>query len=231
MENNWRYVRPGHGPRPGAGSPRRPLSASRASLLETLRAQHAPVTIAALAESTGLHPNTLREHLDALIHEGYAGRQRAEVTGRGRPAWLYLAKSQDVAASPEYAGLAATLAATIARTSSTPGDDAEAAGRDWGETLADERGAAPVDDVATARRGVVELLDDMGFSPRPDADAVEVRLERCPLLEAAHKHPEVVCRVHLGLTRAVLERYGVDSDDTDLIPFAERGACLLRLPR
>lgn len=196
-----------------------------------MRAQHAPVTIAALTDSTGLHQNTLREHLDALIHDGYATRERAEVTGRGRPAWLYRATSEDVAASPEYAGLAATLAATIARTSATPGDDAEAAGREWGETMAANRGTTPNGDMATARLGVVELLDDMGFSPQPDAEAVEIRLERCPLLEAAHRHPEVVCRVHLGLTRAVLEQHGVDSTDTDLVPFAERGACLLRLPR
>lgn len=231
MENKWRRIRPGHGPRPSTGSPRRPLSPSRSALLETLQAQHAPVTIAALTDSTGLHPNTLREHLDALIHEGYATRERAPAVGRGRPAWLYSAKSSDVVASPEYAGLAATLAATIARTSSRPGEDAETAGRAWGETLADERETAPAPDTASARRGVVDLLEDMGFSPRPDDEAVEIRLERCPLLEAAHRHPEVVCRVHLGLTRAVLERYGVDSRDTELVPFAEPGACLLRLPR
>lgn len=213
------------------GRTRRALSPSRARLLETLRAQHSPVTIAALCESTGLHANTLREHLDALIHDGLASRQRAEVSGRGRPAWLYRATSEDVAASPEYAGLAAALAASIARTSTTPGDDAEAAGREWGATLATERGVEATRDPHRARQGVVGLLDDMGFGPRPDAEAVEVRLERCPLLEAAHKHPEIVCRVHVGLTRAVLEQHGVASGGTELIPFAEPGACVLKLPR
>lgn len=230
MKNNWSRIKPGHGPRPAVGASR-PLSPSRAELLETLRAQHAPVTIAALTQLTGLHANTLREHLDALIHAGMASRQRATVTGRGRPAWLYLAHGEDVAAAPEYAGLAAALAATIARTSDSPGADAEAAGRSWGDTLASEQGLEVADGPRGAREGVVRLLDRMGFAPNPDDESVEVRLERCPLLEAAHQHPEIVCRVHLGLTKAALERQGVDGEETELIPFAAPGACVLRLPR
>ena len=58
-----------------------------------------------------------------------------------------------------------------------------------------------------------------------------VRLTRCPLLEAAHKYPDVVCGVHLGLAQGALEEYGAASDGTDLVPFAEPGACRLRLAR
>jgi len=56
-----------------------------------------------------------------------------------------------------------------------------------------------------------------------------VRLTLCPLLEAAHKHPDVVCGVHLGIVRGALEEYGADPTGTDLLPFSEPGACRLEL--
>jgi predicted ArsR family transcriptional regulator len=79
---------------------------------------------------------------------------------------------------------------------------------------------------------VVATLDDLRFAPRvaPSAPTV-VRLERCPLLETAHRFPDVVCSVHLGMVRGVLEQLGESTEGTDLQPFAEPGACLLVLPQ
>lgn len=222
---------PGHGPRPSSGRVRAPLSRSRASLLDALLAQSEPTTLAALVASSGLHANTVREHLDGLVRDGYAHRRTAAPTGRGRPAWLYQAIGSDAAASPEYAGLAAALAATIHRTSSNPVEDATAAGREWGQEIARERGAQPSPSAVAARREVVSLLDEIGFAPQADARSSVVRLTRCPLLEAANKYPDVVCGVHLGLAQGALEAYGADTEGTELLPFAEPGACRLHLSR
>lgn len=220
---------PGYGPLPGTGRSRTPLSRSRSALLETLRDQTEPTTLAALVVTSGLHDNTVREHLDALVREGLAHRHSAAPAGRGRPAWLYEATGTDAAAAPEYAGLASALAAAIHRTSTSPVDDAIVAGRQWGRELALERGARPAPSAVAARREVVSLLDEVGFAPQADARSSVVRLTRCPLLEAAHKYPDVVCGVHLGLTRGALEEYGADPHGTDLLPFAEPGACRLHL--
>jgi predicted ArsR family transcriptional regulator len=57
-----------------------------------------------------------------------------------------------------------------------------------------------------------------------------VRLTRCPLLEAAHRHPDVVCAVHLGIVRGALDEQGADPSGTALAPFAEPGACVLVVP-
>jgi len=54
-----------------------------------LRAQPEPLTQAALVRVTGLHPNTVREHLENLVRRGLVARSLAEPEGRGRPAWLY----------------------------------------------------------------------------------------------------------------------------------------------
>ena len=69
----------------------------------------------------------------------------------------------------------------------------------------------------------------MGFDPRPDDAHTTLRLTRCPLLEAAEKHPDVICAVHLGIARGAMAEYGADDSAVDLLPVAEPGACLLHL--
>jgi predicted ArsR family transcriptional regulator len=223
-----RSRRPGFGPVAGSGRSATPLSRARSTLLDVLRAQDEPVTLSALAGISGLHVNTVREHLEALLRLGLARRHAAEPHGRGRPAWLYRASGADEPPAAEYAGLAAALAASIHRTSDSPTQDAVAAGTEWGRRLAGERDARPAEEAA-ARREVVALLDDLGFASQSDSAAAAVRLTRCPLLEAAHQYPDVVCGVHLGLVRGALAEYGTDPEGTELLPFAEPGACLLHL--
>jgi predicted ArsR family transcriptional regulator len=215
------------GPRPGVAP--RALSASPTAILETLRRQREPVTLAALALQTGLHPNTVREHLESLVHRGLVSRSRAEPEGRGRPAWLY-GCTPARSGTPEYAGLAEALASALARTSREPYLDAVLSGAEWGHRLAHDRGAAPTDPEA-ARTRVVELLDDLGFEPRQEPGApASIRLTRCPLLDAARRHPDIVCGVHLGVVRGALEEHGASPEGSALVPFAEPGACRLVVP-
>jgi predicted ArsR family transcriptional regulator len=76
---------------------------------------------------------------------------------------------------------------------------------------------------------VVEILADVGFAPVADNRQSVVRLTRCPLLEAAHRFPDVVCGVHLGLVRGALEEYGAEAERSELFAFSEPGACRLEL--
>jgi predicted ArsR family transcriptional regulator len=216
------------GPRAGRGSG--PLSDSRLRILERLRDQPEPVTQAALVVATGLHENTVREHLDGLLGRGLVRRFKATPTGRGRPAWLYEAIGEQT--TSDYASLAAVLAATIAHTSDNPRQDAIQAGEEWGRELARSRtGGRVAAGASEARDDVVDLLAGLGFGPHADRqDASVIRLTRCPLLEAAHRTPQVVCAVHLGIVRGALEERGASPAGTSLTPFAEPGACLLVLP-
>lgn len=220
---------PPRGPRPARTPSGRPLSPTRAALLDTLQAQPQPTSIPALTAMTGLHANTLREHLDGLQRAGLVTRAQAPSTGRGRPGWLYTATHHSYSPVPEYAGLAATLAAVIARTSPHPEDAAREAGEEWGHRLARESGPPEVEGDLAARQKVAVLFEEMGFAPEPDADVRDVRLTRCPLLQAAHEQPGVVCSVHLGVARGALEEYGAGTDGMELHSFVEPGACLLRL--
>ena len=222
-----------YGPRP-VTRPRRAahqLSAARAAILELLTNQPRPCTVAALAAMIGQHPNTIREHLDGLVASGLAERTRSESVGRGRPAWLYAATEEDggTAGAREYAGLATALAGQLARTSADPTADAIEAGRVWGRDLARDRHRAA--NPTAARRDVVAILGDLGFDPDPDVRAEVVRLRRCPLLEAAYEHPDIICGVHVGIVRGALEALGGESQAAEMLPFAEPGCCRLDLGR
>ena len=134
-----------------------------------------------------------------------------------------------------HAGLATALAGHIARTSQNPQADALDAGQTWAaELLAADapktpgrRSARP--SAIAARRRVVALLDGLGFDPVADTSTRIVALRRCPLLDAARRHPDVVCGVHLGIVKGALEVMGADARHASLEPFAEPGACRLTL--
>lgn len=222
----------GLGPRPTTEAAPAPpaLSKPRAALLTTLRAASHPMTLTALGTMTGLHVNTVREHLAALTSAGLVERGLAAPVGRGRPSATYTAAAPvPTHRGAEHAGLARALAATIHRTSSAPSEDAAAAGAEWGRDLARDDPAAGPSDVADPRGRAVRLLDRLGFAPRPEADGGSVLLTRCPLLETAQAYPGVVCAVHLGIVRGALEEYGAQDVGAELHPFSDPGACRLVL--
>lgn len=220
------------GPRPSRAAAIPTLSRARNGVLALLAAQDRPTTLATLSSLSGLHENTLRDHLDGLARLGLVARERAEPHGRGRPAWLWRVQPTEV---DEYAGLAGALARTLRRTSKQPAEDAVAAGEAWGRDLAATRTATKTGSSASATpaRRLRDLLDRVGFAPEGKLDraagSADFRLTRCPLLEVAQEEPEIVCNVHLGLAVGALKEYGATDPDAQLTPFAEPGACVLRL--
>ena len=175
---------------------------------------------------TGLHPNTVREHLDALVRRGLVRRIAGRPRGRGRPAHLYEHADRG---HGEYARLAVALADALVLSSSDPAGHAAAVGEEWGRELARER-RIRTGTAEDPRSEVVGLLDDLGFEPRPGDEAPEVQLTRCPLLEAAHRSPGVVCGIHLGIVRGALDELGADPEGSELEPFAAPGYCRLVVP-
>lgn len=188
-------------------------------VLRLVEAQSAPASTAAICAATGLHENTVRGHLEQLRLDGYLRRRRAEITGRGRPAWLWWAVLPD----PEspYAQLATVLAESIAATATDPVGLAREAGRRWGRELAE-----PHDDAESSRELVLAVMREQGYAPVGDGD--EMRLCRCPMIEAAAKHREIVCAVHLGMIDGLVESRG-DRSESDLHPFTAPAECTLHL--
>ncbi|MBM6620329.1 hypothetical protein JTF08_01770 [Micrococcaceae bacterium RIT802] len=209
------------------------MSRARRDLLARLRAMDEPASVDALSRECGQHPNTVREHLEALVVSGQAQRVSAAApAGRGRPARLYRAVER-----PVVPAAAATLASVLAaQLAGRPEARAEgvAAGRVWAQGLRDTEQAAgggPQHHTPTAVRGrIATTLTETGFVvEQDDEDSTVLRLTGCPLLEAAREHPDVVCSVHLGLVQGLLDDAGDTETGARLLPFATSDACLLHL--
>ncbi|NLT56142.1 MAG: MarR family transcriptional regulator [Actinomycetales bacterium] len=222
-----------------------PVSAQQGALLERLRLSPGAVTVPQLAAAVGLHTNTVREHLEALVARGLIRRERGEAHGRGRPAWRYVPEP----GTPErdrvlrdYVTLTRVLADQLAAVSRDPAADAVRAGEGWGRLLADEHrlAASRAGEDPTGQGAeepelelvwpvVVEMLAELGFSPGVDPATGEVVLLRCPFVDAARPRPEVICGVHLGIVRGVLAGLGAGSAVVELQPFTSEGTCRLVL--
>lgn len=216
------------GPRP-VRLTQQSISVPRARILEVLQSSQSSETATMIAERTGLHHNTVREHLDALVDLGLVDRVKSVPKGRGRPSWHFKASDSQTEHDPrvrEFAGLAGALSSYLAETSKDPQAEAKRAGRAWGNEMVERRGLA---NQGGSRKTIIEMLDHLGFAPKANRSGTSAALTRCPLLDVARKYPEVVCATHLGLVEGAMESMGIDSSSADLRPFSEPGACRLLL--
>lgn len=204
-------------------------SPSRVALINELRTADGSVDAHQLSEVCGLHVTTVRFHLEALISAGLVGSTTAPSTGRGRPRLLYSAISQMSHASNEdaYLQLARLMAQSWANnTQGTPAERAELAGREWAKSSIPERepGERPLGQIASE---VNALFTEIGFEPelQETPEGVEFELHACPFGAIAAEHPEIVCNIHLGLMRGVMERLAGVGASAKITPRATPSMC------
>lgn len=109
-----------------------------------LREHGRALTVTDVAERVGLHPNTVRLHLDHMVEAGLATRELEHRDRPGRPRLLYAATAVEPGQSGQggrggqdgYRLSAEILASRLEDTSPQPGEIAAAAGRTWGADLA-----------------------------------------------------------------------------------------------
>ncbi len=207
------------------------LGSSRAQVLSVLRGAPTPLGVGEVAEQVGLHPNTARFHLDGLVEQGFVERSSEERGVPGRPRFLFAAVAGNAPdGRRSYRLLAEILAAQLARTDNAQ-QAALRAGTAWGHSIVHSSPTAGSSDARAVARQLTSTLDDIGFEPEAVDNGHErkILLRHCPFREVAERHQEVVCNVHLGLMRGVLERLGASLDVAGLDPFVEPGLCIARL--
>jgi predicted ArsR family transcriptional regulator len=202
----------------------------RGAVLEALRAADTPLGVTELAERLGIHPNTVRFHLDALVTQGLVDRSLEQPSGRGRPRTVHAPHpGMDRGGRRQYQLLARILLSQLS-TSPDAGAAAEAAGRNWGGYLVDHIPPTRQPDAAEATQRLTAMMTDLGFAPEPDAEAAErIRLRHCPFLELAEEYSPTLCPLHLGLMRGALTEIRAPLAATSLQPFAEPDACIVHL--
>ncbi|MEU6665737.1 helix-turn-helix domain-containing protein [Streptomyces sp. NPDC046727] len=212
-------------------------SPRRREVLDALRAAPSPLGVAEAAERMGLHPNTVRFHLDALVADGLVERRAEAPSGPGRPRTVYSVRpGMDRGGLRDYRLLARMLLSRWA--AADPAEaraEARETGRAWGRFLVDP---LPPYEPATPERsvaGLLALLDGLGFEPRPEGAGEpgrppeRIRLRHCPFLELAEEQGTLVCSLHLGLIQGALAKLGAPLTATELEPFATPDSCVAHL--
>lgn len=199
------------------------LSGARARILDLLLTD-GTMTTQEVADRSGQAKSTVQEHLQGLVASNLVARTKRPGPGRGRPTWVYTANHMVAGVDHDSAlGMIATLAEGLAGTDAGR-EAAREAGRTWGRRLRSELGESSDTQALTAS------MESVGFAPEQIGSG-RWRLTRCPLLQAAHEHPEIICGAHAGVLQGLLDE-GVDLEPQDvrLLPFAEPGACVVEIP-
>jgi predicted ArsR family transcriptional regulator len=193
-----------------------PLSQpTRARLFALLADLRRPASTEELARCLKLHPNGIRTHLDRLRDAGLVTRAH-DRHGRGRPRdmWLISPDAAPAGGPPTaYAQLGQWLARVIEGGRTGP-RKIESTGRQIGRELAP-------DPVSTNEECLYAALAALGFAPRRESRKTRrltYRLCNCPYREAARANPRVVCGLHHGITRGLLDELDSASKLTAFLP-------------
>lgn len=197
--------------------PRRPrsyfktlTSLSRINLLHELQVKGSR-TIAELADATGLHHNTAREHLHQLIDVGLVSSEPIPRTGKGRPQLRYHATTDQ-------------------------NDPVREARRHAADVRTEQyRRLLPLREVGRERTPAdrqLDLLDDhmdqCGFDAEITSDASQMTMHDCPFSTLAKGNPQV-CEVHFALVKDALRLADGPLQAQALHPFAGPDYCTVDL--
>lgn len=171
------------------------------------------IGFADLSRATGLHENTLRDHLRVLETEGFIRSELEHTGGRGRPRSLFSPVRGD-----------------------DPSDEAErriAEAKRQGDllrrVLPAETTSGLSEDALHQIDALYQHLDDVGLEPDIDEGELVVELNPCPFHSLVEDNREVACRVHEELIRTVLHRAGGPVELAQLLPYTTPQSCHVHL--
>jgi len=189
--------------------------ATRARLFALLTDLGRPAGTEELAQRLGLHPNGVRLHLDRLLEAGLVERRRPpQPRGRPRDEWSVSPDALPGGDPPQaYGDLARWLARAITPTPSRL-RDIERTGREIGREIAPS-GAASAED------GLRDTMTGLGFQPlleRGESGRLSCSLRNCPYRNSVRENQEVVCTLHRGITRGLLDVLEPNARLVDFVP-------------
>ncbi|CAM5331361.1 Transcriptional regulator OS=Streptomyces glaucescens OX=1907 GN=SGLAU_31025 PE=4 SV=1 [Streptomyces glaucescens] len=198
---------------------------TRRRLYDHVVRQPGPVSRDEAAEALGLARQTAAFHLDRLADESlldvvYERRSGRTGPGAGLAAKLYRRSARQVAVTiPErHYELAGRLLAQALKESESTGELVRPVlhrkARELGTRLA-----------GPDQADVLAVLEENGFEPREDGDAIV--LGNCPFHALAREHTQTVCGMNLHLLRGVLDGLAESGLRACLAP--SPGHCCVRL--
>jgi predicted ArsR family transcriptional regulator len=203
---------------------------TRRRLYDHVVRQPGPVGRDEAAAALGLPRGTAAFHLDRLADDGLLDVVRQRRTGRsgpgaGRPAKLYRRAAGSVVVSlPEQRyDLAGELLASAMEEADGTGERPREVLDRRARAVGEEFGRGVVS--GAPEQAVLGVLEEYGFEPRADGDAVV--LANCPFHALATCHTDLVCGMNLRLLEGVLSGVGDTRWGARLRP--GDGHCCVRL--
>jgi predicted ArsR family transcriptional regulator len=201
---------------------------TRARLFALLTELKRPAGTDELAARLGLHRSGVRVHLERLQAAGLLERQRApQARGRPQDAWSISPGAEPGGQRPHaYADLASWLASAIPSQTDRL-LEVETAGRRLGRALAADAPQFPL------RQRVQVTFAALGFQPRPaspQGEAICFELGNCPYRAAVRANQPVVCMLHRGLTRGLLDSFQPQASLRAFVPRdPDDAGCLIEI--
>jgi len=178
-----------------------------------------PLSTSDISETLGLHPNTVRPHLERMRDVGLLDVETESRGGVGRPQHLYslAPDAPSLGLEPPTFPLLARMLAAVAASSGADPDDAAEIGRGQGEAAARVRRSSAAasrrreaEDLPACVAALADELARLGFDPAVAADdeGASVAFTHCPFGELAEAHPELVCHLHRGMVEGFVDAIG-----------------------
>jgi predicted ArsR family transcriptional regulator len=186
-----------------------------------------PLGTSEISDALGLHPNTVRPHLERMRDVGLLEVQTDTRGQVGRPQHRY-----SIAAEAPSLGLEKSAFRTLARMlagvaakAGLSADDVADVGRVQGRT-----DAAAHQGTRGCARALVGELADLGFDPAAvqDGNSTTIAFTHCPFQELAEVFPELVCHLHRGIVEGFVDARG-DGEVTAFNTLADRDPCRVDL--
>ena len=175
-----------------------------------------------LADRVALHPNGVRTHLQRMRDAGLLIHRRVPgPRGRPRDEWVISPGARPGGERPRaYGALARWLARAIPATPRRLAE-VEATGRDIGRELAEP---AP-----SPEQAIANLMAALGFQPDIDASQpgrMSCTLLNCPYRDSVRENQPVICGLHRGIVRGVLDQVAPDATLERFVPHdPDRAGC------
>ncbi len=184
---------------------------SRRDMYLLVHAKAAGMTASEVANTTGLHANVARHHLDKLVSGGYLEVTQRAPDGAGRPAKVYRSTESNLELAFDLGHddiLVTLLGKALARLPANEAAElAEEVGIEFGRKM-----AAAMGDEADSQRSfrsslhiVADALSAHGFAARTERDGDQLRIvtDHCPFGDVVLDHP-VICAVDRGMVKGML---------------------------
>jgi len=201
----------------------------RTHIIQVLRDAKEPLSVVQVASMVGVHVNTARFHLEALVDTGLATRESEVRAAPGRRRVLYtgVLPNQTHERAQGYRLLAEILTAAIARQYPEVGDQMYAIGQEWGRYLTSRPEPFAVLDEDEMATRLTDKLDALWFAPELRREPQPcLLLHNCPFLLTALRAPAVVCQLHAGMINGSLAELRSQRRVVELTPQAEPHLCL-----